>query len=248
MYQIERQKNSPFIENSECHAIMMESVPISFKEMEFDAKDAISLGFELFYTIWIARREFQFFHGDLQSSNIMFKETQDKQKRRYKVGGKTFLIDSETIPVIIDFEMSRFGNDNSQKEEKLSDTRRITDVMRDAFQSARSSEPESFGTLFYKVRDPGFQKTDNRFNANIIEEILADPKGVFNSLVEKEGGGDESKLKKLKYCVGCKVVEAQLMCNACGIAVCSKICWESIDSCLKKHTRRHCNSNSSNEN
>jgi hypothetical protein len=252
-YQIERKKNSFFIENKECYAIMMESVSVSFKGMEFDAKDAISLGFELLYTIWIARREFQFFHGDLQSSNIMFKEAEDRQKRRYKVGGKTFLIESEMIPVIIDFEMSRFGDNNSEKEEKLSDTRRIIDVMRDAFQSTGISEPDAFRTLYYKVRQESFQKTDNRFNADTIEKILTDPDGVFNSLIEKEGvggggAGGESSLKKLKYCVGCKVVEAQLMCNACGIAVCSKSCWESIDSCLKKHTGRHRNSDSSNKN
>ena len=247
-YRIEKQKNSSFIENKECYAIMMESVSDPFKGMEFDTKDAISLGFELLYTIWIARRDFQFFHGDLQGSNIMFREAEDRQKRRYKVGGKTFLIESEMIPVIIDFEKSLFGNDDSEKQEKLSDVRRITEIMRSAFQSTGSSEPDAFGTLFYKVRDSGFEKTDNRFNANIIEEILTDPKGVFNSLIEKEGGGGESSLKKLKYCVGCKVVEAQLMCDACGIAVCSKSCWESIDSCLKKHTRRHRNSDSSNKN
>lgn len=253
-YQIERKKNSSFIENKECYAIMMESVSIPFKGMEFDAKDAISLGFELLYTIWIARKEFQFFHGDLQSSNIMFKEAENRKERRYKVGGKTFLIESDMIPVIIDFETSRFGDDNSQKPENFSDTRRIIDVMRDAFQSTGISEPDAFGTLYYKVRQESFQKMDNRFNADIIEEILTDPKGVFNSLIEKEGVGGgggvggESSLKKLKYCVGCKVVEAQLMCNACGIAVCSKSCWESIDSCLKKHTGRHRNSDSSNKN
>jgi hypothetical protein len=227
-------------------AIVMESVPIQFKDPVFKTKDAISLGFELLYTIWIARKEFQFYHGDLHKGNVMFKEAE--KERRYKVGGKTFLIDFRYIPVIIDFEKSLFGNDEPQKYERLSDVRRITEIMADAFES-KNLEPESFQALFSKVRNDSFK--DDRFTPNTIEEILTDPNGVFSSLVEEKDrgvGGDESNLKKLKYCVGCKMAEAILMCNMCGVAVCSKGCWESVDSCLKKHARRHGHSNGSDKN
>lgn len=227
------------------YAIIMQSVPLQFSDASFFENDAISLGFELLYTIWIARKSFQFFHGDLHSGNIMFKVA-DKKERRYIVGGKTFLINFKYTPVMIDFEKSLFSNDDPKRSEKFSDVRRITEIMADAFGS-KHAEPESFQALYSKVRQDSFK--DSRFTPNIIEEILTDPNGVFNILIEKDGGGgDESKLKKLKYCVGCKVVEAQLMCNMCGVTVCSPNCWKSIDSCLKKHTRRHGKSDSSDEN
>lgn len=94
---------STFNNKNEYYAIIMDSVPYSFEEIGgIQEQDVYAIGFELMYTIWIARQQFRFYHGDLNIGNIMFKE-KEPNVREYRVGGKRFTINFPYIPVMIDF-------------------------------------------------------------------------------------------------------------------------------------------------
>lgn len=210
--------------------ILMESVPLTFEEAELGKKEAIMLGFELLYTLWIARKEFQFHHGDMHKNNVMFKyvEEERQKERKYVVGGKTFVVRWELVPVIIDFEKSIFGGEPgcetfSFTKEKLSDVRRITEIMDDAGLKREGA----FANLYGKVRSDSF--IDSRFTPQTIEQILTDPEGVFSSLVLRTN--EESATKKMAFCIGCKIREAKHMCESCRVPVCSQACRLKVDAC-----------------
>lgn len=218
------------------YAIIMDSVPLSFEQLKeeegFRQEKAIMIGFELLYTLWLARKQFQFFHGDLQASNIMFRDLeQDEPKtRRYVVGGKTFVVKYKYRVVIIDYEKSIFANlDEKKFKENFSDVRRVVRDIMDG--ELRVDREGAFLNLYDLVGREGWN--DSRFTPENIEEILTDPQGVFATLVDPQGGG-ESNVKKLKFCIECKTVEATLKCNQCGVPVCSKECWNKIKTC-KEH-------------
>lgn len=204
--------------------ILMESVPLAFEEAELGKKEAIMLGFELLYTLWIARKQFQFHHGDLHKNNVMFKYVEEEKERKYVVGGKTFLVRWELIPVIIDFEKSIFGGETfGFAQEKLSDVRRITEIIEDA----GLKRTGAFASLFGQVRSDSF--VDSRFTPQTIEQILTDPEGVFSSLVLRTN--EESTTKKMAFCIGCGIKEATRMCEACKVPVCSQKCRLKVDAC-----------------
>lgn len=205
--------------------ILMESVPLTFEEADIGKKEAIMLGFELLYTLWIARKEFQFRHGDMHKNNVMFKyvEEERQKERKYVVGGKTFVVRWELVPVIIDFEKSIFNNPEGIVE-NLSDVRRITEIMDDADLKREGA----FGRLFSRVRSDTF--VDSRFMPQTIEQILTDPEGVFSSLLWK-GEGGESATKKMAFCIGCGIREATRMCESCRVPVCSQKCRLKVDAC-----------------
>jgi hypothetical protein len=218
------------------YAIIMDSVPLSFEQLKeeegFRQEKAIMIGFELLYTLWLARKQFQFFHGDLQASNIMFRDVEEPEKktRRYVVGGKTFVVKYKYRVVIIDYEKSIFSNlDDKKFKENLSDVRR---VVRDIMDGELGVDREgAFLNLYDLVGREGWN--DSRFTPENIEQILTDPQGVFATLEDTQGGG-ESSMKKIKFCIECKTVEATLKCNQCGVPVCSSKCWNKIKTC-KEH-------------
>lgn len=160
------------------YAIIMDSVPLSFEQLKeeegFRPEKALMIGFELLYTLWLARKQFQFFHGDLQASNIMFRdlEKDEPKTRRYVVGGKTFLVKYKYRVVIIDYEKSIFANlDEKKFKENLSDVRRVVRDIMDG--GLRVDREGAFLNLYDLVGRVDWN--DSRFTPERIEEILTDP-------------------------------------------------------------------------
>lgn len=202
------------------YAIVMDLIDNAIEDgIKLNEMDVLCIGFELFYTIWIARRDFRFYHGDLHVGNVLLNETETKQKRKYVVGGSSFLVQLNYIPVIIDFEKSVF--DTPERIEFLSDVNRITSLMAELFQKYGIPRGEAFSRLYELVRRPEFKDTDNRFNPQNVENIL---KGeVFHPLLV--GEQLKSNPKKTKLCIHCNIEKVKWRCDQCGVAICSEACF-----------------------
>lgn len=74
--------------------------------------DIRCLFFKLFYTIYYARKNFEFSHYDLHSGNIRMNRLPQRRSRQDEIvtiEGKKYMVFGDYIPKIIDFGMSKFG-------------------------------------------------------------------------------------------------------------------------------------------
>lgn len=164
--------------------IMMDYVPHTLEETqkkEITEKIAVACLIDMFYTIWKARTYYFFYHGDINSGNIMFMrlpENDNRRARRYIMGKMELEVESPYLPILIDFEKSGFGNDPAVTE-RFSDVRNIVQAFDSKFKSA----------LFKILRNDilgvnNRWKDDNRFTPKTILEIIRNYK-FFNDARKK---------------------------------------------------------------
>lgn len=206
--------------------VIMEHVPLKHTDLDTELMDEwsiVSILVDLLYTLWLARRDFQFYHGDLHLGNIMFRPDTRGGVREYVVGGHRITATSEYIPVMIDFEKSIFGVD-ATKRERFSDVRLVVGAMRDLFTYFGHTEPSEFRALFNLTRDDTFDRNDDRFHPQTIVDILT-KQDLFETMREELEGDEEPQTKRLvKGCLQCKQDLVAVQCSVCAAQFCSKRC------------------------
>lgn len=211
--------------------VMMEHVPLKYTDLDSELIDEEAIvGFlvDILYTLWLARRDFQFYHGDLHVGNIMFRPYERNYgMREYVVGGHQFTVVSSYLPVMIDFEKSMFGA--SRKKEGFSDVRNLVTTAREWFKHFGIEEPAGFNDLFGRTR----YMADDRFRHENIAELLTTHE-VFEMLRDEREGDKEPVPKKAKECIQCTQRIVKLQCSACGAEFCSDGCarkaWDAANA------------------
>lgn len=75
-------------------------------------KYLLSYILQILLSLEIAQREIGFVHYDLHSENIMLKKLDKVETISYKIDGKTYIVETDAIPTIIDYGMSRIEYEN----------------------------------------------------------------------------------------------------------------------------------------
>lgn len=213
--------------------VLMDEVPLKHTEldkskMQFD--DVVGIMLDLLHTIWLARKHYQFYHGDLHMGNILFSPTAlavGENSRLYVMNGHRFTIASPYLPVMIDFEKSFFG----PGKERFSDVRLIVSAAFDLLQTLGFEESPAFKELYDHVLS--YEFIDSRFTPETIERIVTQFE-LFAPLRQRLAG-DEPLVKKIKACAACAAPLVALECSACRVQFCSQRCaqnaWRGVKDC-----------------
>lgn len=211
--------------------ILMDYVPLTYEDLNphnIDEETVIAFTIDLLYTLWVARRDFQFYHGDLHIGNIMFIKLpiiDRRVDRTYVVQGHEFNVESIYLPVIIDFEKVIFGQGRPKDKEGLSDVRHIMGAMRSVLAHFGKKESPNFKSVYNATL--AFDFKDDRFHPETIANILT-TYDLFKDAREELDGDEEPDEKKLKACLNCNaaLVAMALQCSACRAEFCSNECAE----------------------
>lgn len=215
-------QKKPAAGKSPYYGILMDHVSLKHTDLNADVmtlNGVIDCTIELLYTLWVARRDFQFYHGDLHIGNIMFRE--NTELRNYVVNGYEFTVSCEYMPVIIDFEKSIFGQSDNKKE-KLSDVRLVMGAMYDLLTHFGHDETREFEEVYNWTLNDEFTRTDSRFRPETIAEILTQ-RDLFDASREPIME-EEPELKRAKDCIQCNARVYNVECSSCGAQFCSAVC------------------------
>ena len=213
--------------------IIMDYVPVAYNQLDEDymADDdepVVAFLVDLLYTLWQARVSAQFFHGDLHTKNIMFAPLEKGDARRtrhYTVAGMRLTVRAAYLPVMIDFEKSKFGT--ADPKENMSDVRNTVTAMGHIMEEYSIKWSSEFLALRSHVLS--FSFVDTRFTPDTIVRILHDF-ALFDGVRDKE-----APPKKIKGCLHCGNVLADQACSQCGALLCSSLCsrtaWRGPEAC-----------------
>ena len=181
--------------------VIMDYIPkgyktLSQKKMNWDM--IIVFLVDLLYTIWQARRHFQFYHGDIHQENIMFLSLGEwEQTRTYNIEGMQFKVKAPYLPVLVDFELSRFGGNKREFHSDVQDIVSALDYI--AVKEHKLKALRSYDRLREQVVGirgfPAFE--DSRFTPEKIVQILH-THPLFENLRTPIQGGEEPPLTKYK--------------------------------------------------
>jgi hypothetical protein len=192
---------------------------------------------ELLYTIYLARRDFRFYHGDLHPNNIMYRKLPHRDKRivrSFILGGYEFTVASPFVPVMIDFEKSMFGEPGElgRQKEGLSDVRHIIISAGEILKTLGLKETNEYREVRNWVLSAEFNRIDNRFRPETIVELLT-THDLFEFARDELEGDEEPDTKKVKGCMHCNAPLAAVQCISCRATFCSERCadqsWNKIN-------------------
>lgn len=212
--------------------IIMDYVPVAYTQLPRAEVQpmVVPILVDLLCTLWQARVSDQFFHGDAHIKNIMFQPLgvdDSRRTRRYTVDGMRLTVSAPYLPVLIDFDHSKFGTEDP--DEKYSDVRFVVGAMGVLMDQYNIKWPPEYATLrSYSITLP-----DSRFTPENIPRILRE--FPLFAAVREEAGGQEQPLKRIKDCVHCGSALATQQCSRCGVALCSLVCsraaWRGPKKC-----------------
>src|SRR3990167_3894735 len=213
--------------------IIMDYVPVAYNQLDEDymADDdepVVAFLVDLLYSLWQARVSAQFFHGDLHTKNIMFaplEKGDPRRTRHYAVAGMRFTVRAAYLPIMIDFEKTKFGT--ADPKENLSDVRNAVIAMGRLMEEYGIKWSSEFLALRWHVLS--FSFVDTRFTPDTIVRILHDF-ALFDGVRDKE-----APPKKIKGFLHCGNALADQACSQCGAILCSSLCsraaWRGPEAC-----------------